>query len=103
MIKLARDAVALWRQGLTRVRRSNEWAHGWPGMLARAAGRALEPGAVTTAAAMAYYAVFALFPLVLLSIAIASLNLSSLIDESAGRPKARVHRAVSGPVAGREY
>jgi membrane protein len=82
MIKLARGAVTLWRRALASLHRSSEWAHGWPGMLGHAARRALEPGAVTTAAAMAYYAVFALFPLVLLSIAIASLNLSSLIDET---------------------
>ena len=41
----------------------------------------LKPDSVVTAAAIAYFAIFSIFPLTLLSIAIASYSLGSLIDQ----------------------
>jgi membrane protein len=43
--------------------------------------RALKPEAAITTAAIAYFALFSLFPLTLLSIAIASFNLGPLLDQ----------------------
>ncbi len=70
-----------WQQGSRRARQLDERTHGWPGMLTDAGKQALAPGSAITAAAIAYFALFSLFPLTLLSIAIASLNLGSLIDQ----------------------
>jgi membrane protein len=71
----------LWQQGILRAHRLNEGTHGWLGLLAGAARAALKPGSVITAAAIAYFAIFSLFPLTLLSIAIASFSLGSLMDQ----------------------
>jgi membrane protein len=78
--KMARYIVQLWQQGIRRVYQFDERTHGWLGMLVGAARQALKPGSVTTAGAIAYFAIFSLFPLILLSIAIASFNLGSLMD-----------------------
>lgn len=55
--------------------------HGWFGMVAGAAGQVLKPDSVTTAAAIAYFAIFSLFPLTLLSVAIASFSLGTLMEQ----------------------
>ena len=55
--------------------------HGWPSMLVGAAQQALKPDSAYTAAAIAYFAIFSLFPLTLLSIGIASLSLGPLMDQ----------------------
>ncbi|NLF15363.1 MAG: YihY/virulence factor BrkB family protein [Anaerolineaceae bacterium] len=70
-----------WQQGIRRVRRFDERTHGWLGMLASAAGRTLRSDSTITAAAIAYFALFSLFPLILLSIAIASFTLGPLMDQ----------------------
>ena len=76
-----RYMVQLWRQGI----RSAHWldgrTHGWLGMLAAAAQEALNLNSTITAAAIAYFALFSLFPLILLSIAIASFSLGPLMDQ----------------------
>ena len=79
--KIARDMAQLWQQGIRSAHQFDEWTHGWLGMLAGAAKQALKPDSVITAAAIAYFAIFSLFPLTLLSIAIASFSLGSLIDQ----------------------
>jgi uncharacterized BrkB/YihY/UPF0761 family membrane protein len=79
--KMVRDIVQLWQQGIRSAHRLNECTHGWLGMLVGAAREALKPDSAITAAAIAYFALFSLFPLTLLSISIASLNLSPLIDQ----------------------
>jgi membrane protein len=56
----------------------NEQTHGWLGLLAGAAQKAVKPNAMIKAAAIAYFALFSLFPLILLSISIASFRLGSL-------------------------
>jgi len=71
----------LWQQGIRSAHRLNEHTRGWLGMLAGAAREALKPGSAITAAAIAYFALFSLFPLTLLSISIASFNLGPLMDQ----------------------
>ena len=50
-------------------------------MLAGAAGEALKPDSAITAAAIAYFALFSLFPFILLSISIASFTLGPLVEQ----------------------
>jgi len=71
----------LWQQGIRSSRWLNKRTHGWLGILADAAKKTLKPDSVVTAAAIAYFAIFSIFPLTLLSIAIASYSLGSLIDQ----------------------
>ena len=79
--RTARTMAQLLEQGFQRVHRFDERTHGWLGMLAVAARHALQPDSVITAAAIAYFAIFSLFPLTLLSVAIASFSLGSLMDQ----------------------
>ena len=79
--KMARDIAQLWQQGIRSAHKLNERTHGWLGMLAGAAREALKPDSAITAAAIAYFAIFSLFPITLLSIAIASFNLGLLMDQ----------------------
>ena len=79
--KMARAMAQLWQQGIRSAHRLNERTHGWLGMLAGAAREALKPDSAITAAAIAYFALFSLFPLTLLSIAIASFSLGPLMDQ----------------------
>ncbi len=76
-----RDIAQLWQQGVRSAHRLNERTHGWLGMLAGAAREALKPDSAITAAAIAYFAFFSLFPLILLSISIASFNLGPLMNQ----------------------
>ncbi len=78
---MARTIAQLWQQGMRSVHRLNERTHGWLGILAGAARDALMPDSAITAAAIAYFALFSLFPLILLSISIASFNIGPLIDQ----------------------
>ena len=78
---MARTIAQLWQQGIRSAHRLNERTHGWLGMLAGAVGEALKPDSAITAAAIAYFALFSLFPLTLLSISIASFNLGPLMDQ----------------------
>jgi membrane protein len=71
----------LWQQGIRNAHQFDERTHGWLGMLAGAAKQALKPDSAITAAAIAYFALFSLFPLTLLSISIASFNLGPLMDQ----------------------
>ncbi len=79
--KMARAMAQLWQQGIRSAHRLNERTHGWLGMLAGATKEALKPDSAITAAAIAYFAIFSLFPLTLLSVAIASFSLGSLMDQ----------------------
>jgi membrane protein len=76
--KVARNLAQLWQHGFHRL---NDFTHGWLGMVAGAASKTLGPGSVISAASIAYFAIFSLFPLILLSIAIASFSLGSLMDQ----------------------
>jgi membrane protein len=79
--KMARDIAQLWQQGIRRAHRLNERTHGWLGVLVGAAREALKPDSAITAAAIAYFAIFSLFPIILLSISIASFTLGPLMDQ----------------------
>jgi len=79
--KIAKDMAQLWQQGIRSAHRLNERTHGWLGMMAGAAREALKPDSAITAAAIAYFALFSLFPLTLLSISIASFSLDPLMDQ----------------------
>jgi Predicted membrane protein len=78
---MARDIAQLWQQGIRSAHQFDERTHGWLGMLASAAKQALKPDSVIMAAAIAYFSLFSLFPLILLSFAITSFSLGSLVDQ----------------------
>ena len=63
--RMVKYIAQLWRQGI----------RSWLGMLAGAAREALKPDSTITAAAIAYFALFSIFPITLLSISIASFSL----------------------------
>ena len=70
----------LRQQGALSATRIDDRTGGWLGMLASAANQALKPEAAITAAAIAYFALFSLFPITLLSISIASFSLGPSAD-----------------------
>src|SRR5258706_5380498 len=72
-------ARQLWQQSLRGARQFDELTHGWLGMLAAAGKESLKPDSVITAAAIAYFAIFSLFTLAILSISIASFYAGSLM------------------------
>jgi membrane protein len=69
--------------GMRSVDRINQLTGGWLGMIARAVKETRKPNAAITAAAIAYFALFSLFPLILLSISIASFNFGLSVDQQA--------------------
>ena len=79
--RMTRILAQLWKQVIRSAHRLDERTHGWLGMLADAAREALKPSSAVTTAAIAYFALFSLFPLTLLSISIASFNLGLLMDQ----------------------
>ena len=70
----------LKQEGLLSANRINERTGRWLGMLVSAAKEALKPDTAISAAAIAYFALFSLFPLTLLSISIASFSLGPSMD-----------------------
>jgi membrane protein len=73
--------VAQLRQkGIRTATRINERTRGWLWILVSAVNEALKPAAAITAAAIAYFALFSLFPITLLSIAIASFSIGPSMD-----------------------
>lgn len=70
-----------WRQSIRTPQWFNERTRGWFGRVMGAAQDTLKPDSVIYAAAIAYFALFSVFPLALLSIAFASYNLGSLMDQ----------------------
>jgi membrane protein len=79
--RMVRQVAQLWQQGIRSAHRLDEGAHGWLGLLAGAAKEALRPDSGIKAAAIAYYALLSLFPLTLLSIAIASFSLGPAMEQ----------------------
>ncbi|HEX6269861.1 MAG TPA: YihY/virulence factor BrkB family protein [Anaerolineales bacterium] len=78
---MATFIAQLRQQGIRSANRINEWTHGWLWMLAGAAKDSLKPDTAITAAAIAYFALFSLFPITLLSISIARFSLGSSMDQ----------------------
>lgn len=58
----------------------NELSRGWLGVLANAVKETLKPESAILAGAIAYFALFSLFPFTLLSISIASFNIGTFTD-----------------------
>lgn len=79
--KMSERMAYFRQQGFHRAHRLNQRSHGWLGMLAGAANNAFSPDSSITAAAIAYFALFSLFPLTLLSVAVASFTLGPLMDQ----------------------
>ena len=77
--RLVGTITQLWQKGIRTARRLDKRTHGWLGILAGAARETFKPNSTITAAAIAYYATFSVFPLTLLSIAIASFSLGPLV------------------------
>lgn len=59
----------------------NKRTHGWLAIFSSAIGEILKPGSAITAAAIAYFALFSLFPITLLSISVASFMLGPSMDQ----------------------
>jgi membrane protein len=78
--RMARIATQLLQQSIRDAQQFDERTHGWLRILAGVARETLKPDSVTTAAAIAYFAIFSLFPLMILSISIASYYASPLTD-----------------------
>jgi len=70
----------LRQQSIHSANRINELTRGWLWMLAGAAQETLKPETAITAAAIAYFALFSIFPITLLSISIASFSLGPSMD-----------------------
>lgn len=79
--KITGGFLRLREQGNHTFQQLDERSHGWLSMLLAAARETLKPASAITAAAIAYFATFSLFPLTLLSIAIASLDLGVVMDQ----------------------
>jgi membrane protein len=71
----------LWQRATSSTHKLNERTQGWLGILTGAAREALKPSSAIKAAAIAYFALFSLFPLTLLSISIASFYFGPLMDQ----------------------
>ena len=70
----------LKQHSIQSANRINELTRGWLWMLAGAAQQTLKPETAITAAAIAYFALFSIFPITLLSISIASFSLGPSMD-----------------------
>jgi membrane protein len=80
-IKSESIVARLWHKGVHGAHQLDERTHGWLGILANAARETFKPNSAITAAAIAFFATFSLFPTTLLSIAIASFSLGALMDQ----------------------
>jgi len=79
--RMARHVAQLRQQGIRSAHRLDGQTHGWLGIVAGAAKEALRPDSGVAAAAIAYYALLSLFPLTLLTIAIASFSLGPAMEQ----------------------
>jgi membrane protein len=78
---MTRTIAQLYQHGIHSMRQFDGWTHGWFGLLAGAIIQAIKPASSITAAAIAYFAIFSLFPLILLSVIVASFRLGPLMDQ----------------------
>ena len=79
--RMTRAAAQLWQRGIGGARGLNKRTHGWLGVLAGAVRETMKPDSSITVAALAYFSLLALFPIILLSISIASFNTGLLLDQ----------------------
>ncbi len=80
-LRMTRTIAHLWQQGIRGASHFNKRTHGWLGIIVGAVKEVLKPDSSITAAAIAYFSLFSLFPLTLLSISIASFTLGPLTDQ----------------------
>jgi membrane protein len=78
--RLSQARAQLWHLGIRHAQRLDERTHGWLGVLAGAVSQTFRSDSTITAAAIAYFTLFSLFPLILLSLAIASFTLGPWVD-----------------------
>jgi membrane protein len=97
---MARHVAQLWQQGIRSAHRLDEQTHGWLGLLAGAAKETLRPASGITAAAIAYYALFSLFPVILLTIAIASFSLGPAMEQQLTVEKLEFYAPALGQLLG---
>jgi membrane protein len=71
----------LWQQGIKFVHKLDERTHGWLGVVATAIKETLIPDTAMMASSISYIALFTLFPIILLSISIASFSFGPSIDQ----------------------
>jgi membrane protein len=69
----------LWQRGKQIARTFNEYTNGWPWMLVNSVRKTMSPDTTIMASAIAYISLFSLFPLILLSISLASFSFGSII------------------------
>ena len=79
--RIVKYVAQLRQQAAHSANRINERTHGWLWILASAVKETLKPDTAITAAAIAYFALFSLFPITLLSISVASFSLGPLMDQ----------------------
>ena len=65
-----------WQRGVSFAHRLDEQSRGWLSVAGSALKETLKPKSVISAAAISYFTLFSIFPMLLLSISIASFNLS---------------------------
>jgi membrane protein len=78
---ISRSVTELWRRGTDLAHKLDERTHGWLGVLATAVRKTLMSETAMMASAISYIALFSLFPLILLSISIASFSFGTSIDQ----------------------
>jgi membrane protein len=78
--KVAKYIAQLKQQSIRGVDTFKELTRGWAWMLMDAVKETLKPDTAITAAAIAYFSLFSIFPITLLSIAIASFSLEPSMD-----------------------
>jgi membrane protein len=71
----------LWQQGVVITQKLNERTNGWLWVVANAVSKTLMPDTAIMASAIAYIALFSLFPLILLSISLASFGFEPGVDQ----------------------
>ena len=79
--RLPKYVAELWQQGIRVAHDLNDRTNGWLWVLANAVKETLMPDTAVMASAIAYIALFSLFPLILLSIAIASFSFGPSLDQ----------------------
>ena len=79
--KMTESMSRVWQAGSRSAHRLNQRSGGWLGLLVGAYNETLKPDASITAAAIAYFSLFSLFPIALLSISIASFTLGPLMNQ----------------------
>ena len=79
--RLPKYVTDLWQQGIRVAHNLNDRTNGWLCVLANAIKETLMPDTAIMASAIAYIALFSLFPLILLSISIASFSFGPSIDQ----------------------